>query len=133
MRIVSYIVASFALSTADIVAMPGCQFQKDRDEQARCEFERVLSMNVWVVGCTFVSFDFSTADIVAMPVCQFQKDRDEQARNEFERVLSMNVRIVGNIVCSFAFLQVILWRCGCANFRRIATSKQGANSNLFFQ
>ena len=34
------------LSTADIVAMQVCQFQKDRDEQARYEFKRVLSMNV---------------------------------------------------------------------------------------
>ena len=37
-----------------------CQFQKDRDEQVRYEFERVLSMNVWIVGyISFVSFVYS--------------------------------------------------------------------------
>ena len=86
-RIVGDILVSFALSTVDIVAMQVCEFQKDRDEQARCEFERVLSMNVRIVGYILAFYDLSTADIVAMQVCQFQKDRDEQARCEFERVL----------------------------------------------
>ena len=35
-----------AMSTAVIVAMKVRQFHKDRVEQARCEFESVLSMNV---------------------------------------------------------------------------------------
>ena len=64
------------------------QFQKDRNEQARTEFELVLSMKV-----RFVCFALSTADIVAMQVSQFQKDSDEQARYEFELVIFMNVRI----------------------------------------
>ena len=70
----------FAVSTTDIAATEVCQFQqdrgeqvcqfqKDRDEQARSDFERVLLMNVWIVGYIFASFDMSTADIVAMPVC----------------------------------------------------------------
>ena len=73
------------MSTADIVAMKVRQFQKDRVEQARCEFERALSIYVRIVGYNLASFVLSTADIVAMQVYQFQKDRDEQARCEFER------------------------------------------------
>ena len=61
------------MSTADIVAMNVCQFQKDRDEQARCEFERVLLMNVRIVGHIFASFALSTVGIVEMNVCQFFK------------------------------------------------------------
>ena len=77
----------FVLSTADIVAMHVSQFQKDRDEQARYEFERVIFMSVRISV-------LSTDDIVEMKVSKFQKDRDEQARTEFELVLSMNVRFV---------------------------------------
>ena len=65
------------------------QFQKDRDEQARCEFELVIAMNTRIVSCIFASFVMSTADIVEMKVCQFQKDRDEQARRKFEFALSI--------------------------------------------
>ena len=70
------------------------QFQKDRDERTRTEFELVISMNVRIVGYIFVSFALSTVDIVAMQLWQFQKNRDEQGRCDVERVLSMNVRIV---------------------------------------
>ena len=35
--------------SADIVSMKGSQFHKDRDEQARCEFNRVVSMNALTV------------------------------------------------------------------------------------
>ena len=75
---------SFVLSTADILEMKVCQFQKHRDEQTRCEFERVLSMNVRIVGYILASFALSTGDIVEMKVCQFQRDRDEQAQRKFE-------------------------------------------------
>ena len=57
------------MSAVDILAMKVCQFHKDRVKQARCEFEGVLSMDVWVVGYIFASFALSTADTVAMPVC----------------------------------------------------------------
>ena len=86
-RTVGCIFAPFHLSTVDIVETSVCQFQKDRDEQARCEFEFVVSMNTRIVSYIFASSVISTADIVAVQVCQFQKDRDEQARCEFERVL----------------------------------------------
>ena len=51
------------------------QFQKDRDEQARCEFKCAVSMGARI--------DIESGDIAAIKVCQFQKDRDEQARCEF--------------------------------------------------
>ena len=68
--------------------MQMCQFQKERDEQAMCEFEFVISMNTRIVSCIFVSFAMSTGHIVEMKLCQFQKDRDEQARRKFKFVLS---------------------------------------------
>ena len=71
------------LSTIDIKATEVCQFQQDRgeqvcqfrkdwDEQARYDLERVLWMNVWIVGYIFGSFDVSTADMVALSMCQFE-------------------------------------------------------------
>ena len=92
------------MSAVYILAMKVCQFHKDRVKQARCEFERVLSMNVRIVGYIFTYFPLSTVDIVALPVCQFQKDRDEQARCEFERAVSTNERIVGYIYNCFVFV-----------------------------
>ena len=68
------------LSATDIVAMPVCKFNKDRDDQARCKFERVLSMNVRIVHYIFAFFAMSTAGILTMNVRHFQKDRVEQAR-----------------------------------------------------
>ena len=88
------IICVFRLYTGDIVAVQVRQFQKDRDEQARCEFE-----------CVHSSFVLSTADIMSMPVCKFQKDRDEQAKGEFESVLPSFVLytadIVSMLVCQF--------------------------------
>ena len=55
-RIVSYIFVSFVRSTADIVAVHVRKFQKHRDEQARFEFELIISMNTRIVSCIFVSF-----------------------------------------------------------------------------
>ena len=68
----SAVIADVVLMYAgDIVAeTEGCQSQKDRAEQARCKFERILSLLV-----------FSTAAIGLMPVCQFQTDRGEQANH----------------------------------------------------
>ena len=43
-RIVSYTFVSFVMSTVDIVEMKVCQFQRDRDEQARRKFEFVPSI-----------------------------------------------------------------------------------------
>ena len=87
--------ARIVVSTAEV-----CQFQKDRDEQARCEFKYVVSMNVRIV--------IDSVDIIAMKVCQFQKDRDEQAWCEFKCVVSMAARniidaadIVALKVCQF--------------------------------
>ena len=113
-------------STANIVAMKVCQFQKDRDEQARCEFERVLLMNARIVGYILASFALSTAGIVVMQMCQFQKDRDEQARCEFERLLSMNVRIVSYILASLVLSTAdIVHRIGC-RYRQISFHKHAA-------
>ena len=79
--------------------MQVCQFQKDRDEQARCEFERVLSINVRIVCYILTYFALSTSDIVEMKVCQFQRDRDEQAQRKFEFGLSIwNLQLATRIV-----------------------------------
>ena len=76
----------FPLSTAGFAATEVRQFQKDRHEQARCEFNWVVPMNARTV--------FDSADIVSMKGSQFHKDRDEQARCEFNRVVSMNALTV---------------------------------------
>ena len=57
----------FIVATADIVATAVCQFQKDRVEQAWCNF---LVQHFR---------DISTADMIAVKVCHLQKDRNAQA------------------------------------------------------
>ena len=54
---------AFQMCVVEIVAVPVRQFQKDNDEKTKCEFERVLSMNV---GYRFASVTVSTSDILAV-------------------------------------------------------------------
>ena len=106
------------MSTADIVAMKGCQFQKDRDERARCAGE------------------MCTADIEAMKVRQFHKDRDEQAWCVFKRVLSMNARIVivGVVGCFFSHLPGVTVRRGYLLFSvKLLNMPSYYIYNLWFQ
>ena len=79
------------------------EFQKDCEEQARCELRSGIS------GCKFQKYCDEQARCelnTGINMRKFQKDRDEQARCEFERVLLMNVRIVGNVFVSFALSTV---------------------------
>ena len=83
---------SISQRTPNIAAIKVCQFQHDHDEQARCEFKFVLSLNTLTVVYFYASAALSTADRVSMNVCQIQRDRDEQARRDFEFVLSISTR-----------------------------------------
>ena len=123
--------------------MQVCQFQKDREEQARCGFllghcskmstADIVAMKV----CQFqkdrdeqarCAGEMSTADVVAMKVRQFQKDRDEQAWCEFKRVLSMNTRIVIAGVVRFCFLHLH----GCTVRRGYFLSSANLQNRLFY-
>ena len=101
------------MSTADIVPMKVCQFQKDRDEQAQYV---LLSRH---------SNEMSTAHILAMQVRQFQKHRDEQAWCEFTCVLSMNARI--------AIVGVVNSRKRCALYTSTRAARMEVYSSVAYR
>ena len=65
-RIVGCVLAFYDLFTADIVAMQLCYFQKDRGEQAICEFQCVFSMHARIVAYMLVYFALLELNIVEM-------------------------------------------------------------------